>query len=58
MYPKDTGVFFDRMEAATNIWCTSTIQTYLDLAVSGERAAAAAEHLFNERIVPKGKVSA
>jgi hypothetical protein len=52
MQPKDEGVFLDRVEAAEGIWCTSPIQTYLDLAVSGERGAEAAEHLFNERIAP------
>lgn len=55
MYPKDEGVFLDRVEAATGIWCTSPIQTYLDLAISGERGAEAAEHLFNERIAPHWK---
>lgn len=55
MYPKDEGVFLDRVEAATGTWCTSPIQTYLDLAVSGERGAEAAEHLFNERIAPNWK---
>jgi len=55
MRPKDKGVFLDRVEAAEGIWCTSPIQTYLDLAVSGERAIEAAEHLFNERIAPGWK---
>lgn len=55
MRPKDEGVFLDGVEAAKGIWCTSPIQTYLDLVVSGERGAEAAEHLFNERIVPQWK---
>lgn len=55
MRPKDEGVFLDRVEAARGIWCTNPIQTYLDLAVSGERGAEAAEHLFNERIAPRWK---
>jgi len=55
MRPKDEGVFLDRVEAAEGIWCTSPIQTYLDLAVSGERGAEAAEHLFSERIAPGWK---
>lgn len=55
MRPKDEGIFLDRVEAAKGIWCTSPIQTYLDLAVSGERGAEAAEHLFNERIAPRWK---
>ncbi len=57
MRPKDEGVFLDRVEGAEGIWCTSPIQTYLDLAVSGERAAEAAEHLFNERIAPVWKAA-
>jgi len=55
VHPKDDGVFLDRLEAADGLWCTSPIQTYLDLAVSGERGAEAAEHLFNERIAPRWK---
>jgi hypothetical protein len=53
IWPKDEGVFLDRVEAGKGMWCTSPVQTYLDLAVSGERGAEAAEHLFNERIAPK-----
>lgn len=55
MRPKDDGVFLDCVEAAKDLWCTSPIQTYLDLAVSGERGAEAADHLFNERIAPRWK---
>jgi len=55
MRPKDEGVFLDRFEAAEGIWCTSPIQTYLDLAVSGERGAEAAEHLLNERVASSWK---
>lgn len=57
MRPKDEGVFLDRIEAGKGMWCTSPIQTYLDLATSGERGAEAAEHLFNERIAPRLKVA-
>lgn len=57
MWPKDEGVFLDRVEAAKGMWCTSPVQTYLDLAVSGERGAEAAEHLFNERIAPGWKAA-
>lgn len=53
MRPKDGGVFLDRIEAGKGMWCTSPIQAYLDLAVSGERGAEAAEHLFNEQIAPR-----
>jgi hypothetical protein len=55
MWPKDEGVFLDRIESGKGMWCTSAIQTYLDLAASGERGAEAAEHLFNERIAPRWK---
>jgi len=55
MRPKDEGVLLDAVEAANGVWCTSPIQTYLDLIVSGERGAEAAEHLFNERIAPRWK---
>jgi hypothetical protein len=55
MRPKDEGVFLDRIDAGKGMWCTSPIQTYLDLAVSGARGAEAAEHLFNERIAPRWK---
>ena len=55
MRPKDEGVFLDRVEAAKGLWSTSPIQTYLDLAVSGERGAEAADHLFNERIALRWK---
>ncbi len=57
MQPKDEGVFLDRVEAAVGIWCTSPIQTYLDLAASGERGAEAAERLFNECISPRWNTS-
>ncbi len=57
MRPKDEGVFIDRIEAADGIWCTSPIQTYLDLVVSGERGAEAAEHLLNERVASGWKPS-
>ncbi len=57
MRPKDEGVFLDRIEAGKGVWCTSPIQTYLDLAASGERGAEAAEHLFNECIAPRWKAA-
>jgi hypothetical protein len=57
MRPRDEGVFLDRVEAGKGMWCTSPIQTYLDLAASGERGAEAAEHLFNERIAPDWKAA-
>ncbi|CUX04002.1 type IV toxin-antitoxin system AbiEi family antitoxin [Rhizobium pusense] len=42
---KDHGLFNDATEPAPGVVCTSPVQTYLDLAVSGERGAEAAEHL-------------
>ena len=43
--PKDTGLFRDTVEPAPGAVCTSPVQTYLDLAVAGERGAEAAQHL-------------
>lgn len=51
--PKDDGVFDDRVEAAPGLWCTSPIQTYLDLSVAGERGREAAEHLRMHKIQPQ-----
>jgi Transcriptional regulator, AbiEi antitoxin, Type IV TA system len=46
----DSGVFFDMFEAEGRIRCTSPLQTYLDLAKSGERGEEAAEHLRRMRL--------
>jgi hypothetical protein len=54
----DDGVFHSRVEAAPGVFCTNPIQTYLDLAVSGERGEEAAQHLFRERIAPTWAASA
>jgi len=48
--PKDTGIFLDVYEPVPGIRCTSPVQTYLDLSVSGERGAEAAEHLRQTRL--------
>jgi hypothetical protein len=48
--PKDNGIFLDVYEPAPGIRCTSPVQTYLDLSVSGERGAEAAEHLRRMRL--------
>lgn len=48
--PKDEGLFGDVEEPAPGIFCTSAVQTYLDLAVAGERGREAAEHLRQERL--------
>lgn len=49
----DDGVFQDSVEAAPALHCTGPIQTYLDLATSGERGEEAAQHLFETCIAPK-----
>lgn len=41
----DDGLFRDAVSPAEGIRCTSAVQTYLDLAASGERGREAAEHL-------------
>jgi hypothetical protein len=46
--PKDHGLFLDAVEPAPGVFCTSPVQTYLDLAVAGERGAEAADHLRQE----------
>jgi len=45
---KDPGIFLDTVEPATGVICTSPVQTYLDLSISGERGTEAAEHLRQE----------
>jgi hypothetical protein len=47
---KDRGLFRDAIEPAPGIACTSPIQTYLDLSVSGERGREAADHLRHEKL--------
>jgi Transcriptional regulator, AbiEi antitoxin, Type IV TA system len=54
----DDGIFADRIEAAPGLWSTGLIQTYLDLAASGERGGEAAEHLRQTRIEPSWKAPA
>ena len=46
----DIGLFRDSVEPTVGIHCTSPVQTYLDLYVSGERGREAAEHLRQERL--------
>lgn len=50
----DLALFNDSVEAAGGIHCTSPVQTYLDLYVSGERGREAAEHLRRERLQWQG----
>ncbi len=47
---KDDGLFRDAIEPARGAFCTSAVQTYLDLWVAGERGKEAAEHLRHERL--------
>ena len=49
--PKDEGVFLDDFEPAPGMRVTSPLQTYLDLAKSGERGEEAAEHLRHQRLI-------
>ena len=46
----DAGLFRDAISPAEGVFCTSVVQTYLDLAASGERGKEAAEHLRLERL--------
>ncbi len=48
--PKDHGLFRDTVEPASGVVCTSQVQTYLDLAVAGERGREAADHLRKETL--------
>jgi hypothetical protein len=48
--PKDRGLLDDTVEPAPGAVCTGPIQTYLDLAVAGERGLEAAEHLRREQL--------
>lgn len=45
---KDDGIFQDAVQPAPGVFCTSPVQTYLDLALAGERGAEAADHLRQE----------
>lgn len=48
--PKDAFIFSQVEECAEGLWCTSLIQTYLDLSVSGERGKEAATHLETTKL--------
>jgi hypothetical protein len=50
--PADDGVFFDRVETAPGMWCTAPAQTFVDLALAGERGEEAADHLYEAAIAP------
>ncbi|OWK25571.1 hypothetical protein AJ87_08820 [Rhizobium yanglingense] len=48
--PQDTGILLDTIEPAPGIYCTSPVQTYLDLSTGGERGREAADHLKEEML--------
>lgn len=50
MVPKDDGLFLDTIEPVPGTVCTSPVQTYLDLALAGERGREAADHLRREKL--------
>ena len=45
---EDQGILADTIEPAPGVICTSPVQTYLDLSVSGERGVESADHLRRE----------
>lgn len=47
---EDHGPFRDTVEPAPGVICTSPVQTYLDLAVAGERGREAADHLRQHQL--------
>lgn len=48
--PDNEGLFRDSIEPAPGVVCTSPVQTYLDLVISGERGMEAANHLRKEML--------
>jgi hypothetical protein len=46
----DKGIFRDTVEPSPGIFCTSPVQTYLDLSCAGERGVEAAEHLRLQKL--------
>ena len=51
-FDPEANVIRDRFEAAPSIWTTSFVETYLELTSGNDRSREAAEHLYQERIVP------
>ena len=49
---KDEGVFLEALEPKEGLRCTGLVQTYLDLAASGERGSEAADFLREQKIDP------
>jgi hypothetical protein len=48
---KDEGPIWDAVETAEGIWCTSPVQTYLDLSIAGDRGVEAADFL-KQKVLP------
>lgn len=48
--PKDDWLFRDSIEPAAGAFCTSPVQTYLDLAIAGERGREAADYLRQAKL--------
>ena len=46
--PKEQGLFKDAVRPSPDVVTTSPVQTYLDLAIAGERGGEAADHLRKE----------
>lgn len=46
--PKEHGLFKDAVRPSPDVITTSPVQTYLDLAIAGERGGEAADHLRKE----------
>lgn len=56
--PREDDVFSGRVEASQGLWCSSLVQTWLDLSVAGERGAEAAEVLFQQKLAAGWRKSA
>jgi len=48
--PKEGGIFRDVVKPASDIVCTSPVQTYLDLSLLGEMGRESAEYLRREKL--------
>lgn len=48
---KDRNILKDTVEPAPGVICTSPVQTYLDLSISGERGAESADYLRRKMLV-------
>lgn len=48
--PAHEGVFLDAVNPSPGIFCTSPVQTFLDLSASGERGNEAAQHLRSKQL--------